>query len=352
MRNDIHIREIQDSDYDRIADFHSTFPEDNRSSDKWKELINYWWDQNPAYSKGYPRGVVALKDNKIIGFVGNIPTRMLLSGKEIVVFNGAMWRVLPEHRRISMDIAAKNDELTYGYVRFSTTWLEKLNKVLKIYKWSQFTCADDWYYYLGNSQYLSKSKIIHIIAILQKILVVGLNSLLMILPKQVSIRADVKNTMSKEVDKLWSLHKDEFQFTNVRDSRYLNWMSKSKTIYYIYHKNEMKGFKILNAYKKKCVMLVDYWCSDIANYAKPILKFLLRNYKDYNLIIPSYNKKFRKAAMSCLLVKRKNSIIGFIHFGKEKPIEDDRCFLTMVQGDIHLLRLEFSDSEHWLAEVK
>ena len=52
MRNDIHIREIQDSDYDRIADFHSTFPEDNLSSDEWKKLINYWWDQNPAYSKG------------------------------------------------------------------------------------------------------------------------------------------------------------------------------------------------------------------------------------------------------------------------------------------------------------
>ena len=256
MRNDIHIREIQDSDYDRIADFHSTFPEDNLSSDEWKKLINFWWDQNPAFSKRFPRGVVALKDDKVIGFTGNIPTRMLWSGKEIVVSNGTTWRVLPEYRKLSMDIADKNGELTQGYVKLNTTPNELVSKLLRIKKWSQFTCADDFYYYLGNSQYLSKPKIIHIIAILQKILVVPLNSLLMILPKQVLIRADVKNTMLKEVDKLWSLHKDEFQFTNVRDSRYLNWMSKlkTKTIYYIYYKNEMKGFIILstylNSYKK------------------------------------------------------------------------------------------------------
>ena len=282
---------------------------------------------------------MALKDNKIIGFTGNIPTRMLWSGKEIVVSNGTTWRVLPEYRRISMDIAGKNDELTHGYVKFNTSANKLVRKLLRIGKWSQFTCADDLYYYLGNSQCLSKSKIIHIIAILQKILVVPLNSLLMILPKQVLIRADVKNTMLKEVDKLWSLHKDEFQFTNVRDSRYLNWMSKSKTIYYIYYKNEMKGFIILIilTYKEKSVMLVDYWCPDIANYAKPILNFLLRNYKDYNLVIPSYNKKFRKAAMSCLLIKRKSPNLDFIHFGKEKPIKYDRCFLTMMQGNRSLL---------------
>jgi hypothetical protein len=147
--------------------------------------------------------------------------------------------------------------------------------------------------------------------------------------------------MLKEVDKLWSLHKDDFQFTNVRDSQYLNWMSKSKTFYYIYCKNEMKGFitlnTYLNTYNEKSVMLVDYWCPDIANYAKPILNFLLMKYKDYNLVIPSYNKKFRFAAMSCLLIKRKCPNLDLVHFGKEKPIKHDRCFLTMMQGNRQLL---------------
>jgi hypothetical protein len=145
MRNDIHIREIQDSDYGRIADFHLIYPEDIiESSDQWKKLLNFWWDQNPAFSKGYPRGVVALKDNKIIGFTANIPTRMLWSGKEIVVSNGAAWRVLPEYRRISMDISDKNRELTHGHVRFNTTAIELVSKQLKIQKWSQYTCADDF----------------------------------------------------------------------------------------------------------------------------------------------------------------------------------------------------------------
>ena len=337
MRNDIHIREIQDSDYDRIADFHSTFPGDHSSSDEWKKLINYWWDQNPAYFKGFPRGVVALKDNKIIGFNGNFPTRMLWSGKEIVVVNKTNWRVLPEYRRISLDISYKNDKLTNGYVIFIMSAIEPIRKMLRILKWFEFTCADDWYFYLGNSRYVSESKIIQIIASFQKILVGALNSFLMILPKQVLIRADDKNTMLKEVDNFWSLHKDEFQFTNVRDSRYLNWLSKSKTIYYIYYKNEMKGFIVLNTNdKRRSVMLVDYWCPDIANYAKPILNFLLRNYKHYNLIIPAYNKKFRKAALSCLLIKRKMQHLGFIHFGNEKPIKYDKYFLTMLQGNSQL----------------
>jgi hypothetical protein len=171
----------------------------------------------------------------------------------------------------------------------------------------------------------------------------------MILPKQVLIRADANNSTLEGVDKLWNRHKDEFQFSNVRDSRYLNWLSKlnTKTIYYIYYKNEMKGFIILttylNKYKEKSVMLVDYWCPDIANYAKPILNFLLRNYKDYNILIPSYNKRFRKAAMSRLLIKRKRSnleSLNFIHFGKEKPIEYERSFLTMMQGNRALVNSE------------
>jgi hypothetical protein len=344
MRNDINIREIQDADYDRIADFHSTFPDDNLSSDEWKNLLKFWWDQNPAYSKGYPRGAVALKDNKVIGFTGNIPTRMLWSGKEILVSNGTTWRVLPMYRKISMVISDKNNELTRGFVKFNTTANELVQKLLVIYKWSQFTCAEDFYYYLGNSQSVSKPKIYHIIAILQKIFAAPLNSLFMMLPKKVFIRADVNDTMLKEVDKLWRLHKDEFQFTNVRDSRYVNWVSKlkTKTIYSIYYENEMKGFVILstylNTYKEKSIMLVDYWCPDLANYAKPILNFLLRNYKDYNLAIPAYNQKFRKAAMSCLLIKRnKSQDLDFIHFGKEKPIEYDKSFLTMMQGNRSLL---------------
>jgi hypothetical protein len=44
--------------------------------------------------------------------------------------------------------------------------------------------------------------------------------------------------------------------------------------------------------------------------------------------------------MSRLLIKRKSPTLenlDFIYFGKEKSIDYDRCFLTMMQGNRSLL---------------
>jgi len=98
------IKEIQGSDYDNIAYFLSEFPDDNLSLSEWKKKLYYWWNENPAYSDDHIRGLILLYGENIVGFVGNIPTKMIWDGEEKIVINGTTWRVLPEHRKKSMEL--------------------------------------------------------------------------------------------------------------------------------------------------------------------------------------------------------------------------------------------------------
>ena len=66
MNQVIIIREIEDNDYENIATFYSTFSDDSKTKEFWIIRLRQWWDENPAYKYGHPRGVIAQVDGKII----------------------------------------------------------------------------------------------------------------------------------------------------------------------------------------------------------------------------------------------------------------------------------------------
>ena len=63
------------------------------------------------------------------------------------------------------------------------------------------------------------------------------------------------------------------------------------------------------------------------------IEYLIKNFPNYNIIIPSYNHRFYKAAKRNYLIKRSKCSKGYISLGNENPIQIDRSFLTLLQGD-------------------
>lgn len=331
------IKEVSNLDYKKLAHFLSAFPDDNLSLREWERRLYYWWNENPAYSDNHIRGLILLYGENIVGFAGNIPTRMIWNGEEKIVINGTTWRVLPEHRKKSMELWFKHRDLTSDYIYFNTTPNELVKGLLRKLNFFEYKPVKYWFYYSGHSQSLIYNPIVNIATFLLKLFIQGRISFLYLFHRDVVLKDDIAPREEKIIDDLWDKHKNDFHFTNIRDSSYINWIKKTKQILYVFYQGEIVGYIILNIdEKKKSIMLVDFWSKELVYLAKPILLNLLRKYSNMNIIVPTLNVQFEKEAKNLLLIKRKSPQTGFIYNAKYKPIDLEKSFLCMLQGDYGL----------------
>jgi hypothetical protein len=93
---------VQPEHYDELARFMGDFPGDKRGQAFWRERLDFWWERNPAMDSEQPRGWCLQDNGDIKGFVGNIPTRMIIKGKPTVVMNATGWKVDEDERSQSM----------------------------------------------------------------------------------------------------------------------------------------------------------------------------------------------------------------------------------------------------------
>jgi hypothetical protein len=94
--------QVQPEHYDDLARFMGEFSGDKRGISFWRERLDFWWEHNPAMDPDQPRGWCLEQDGEIKGFVGNIPTRMLVGGQPVIVMNATGWKVAEEERSQSM----------------------------------------------------------------------------------------------------------------------------------------------------------------------------------------------------------------------------------------------------------
>ena len=103
--DNLEIKAIVKSDYNPLSEFLSNFNNKKTENKKyWIDKLNYWWEQNPAFSESIVRGwVIKKKDSDtILGFIGNIPSYFNLEGKETIVCNATTWRVDLKYRNQSL----------------------------------------------------------------------------------------------------------------------------------------------------------------------------------------------------------------------------------------------------------
>ncbi len=118
-------------DYQDVAAFMAAFPGVKaRSVAAWLDRLRAWWDLNPAFEDGFPRGWMLRDGAAIGGFFGSLPLRMRLGGQETTAFAATSWRVLPAHRGASLALKMRQLRAHPDALHFSTTPLEALVPLL------------------------------------------------------------------------------------------------------------------------------------------------------------------------------------------------------------------------------
>lgn len=334
MNQSIEIKIVNEIDIGSLCIFLSEFPEDKSTLSEWAIRLEGWWDKNPACDENHIRGVVLIVQDQIVGFTGNIPSRMIWNRKEIIVVSGTTWRVLSEFRKYSMDLWLKHKELNSDFVYFNTTPSDRVIKLLNILKYDRFNVCNDWYYYFGYPKTLSQNPALRLLAYGQRIITRLIIASSLLSRTSIHLEAYSKEIHDNQLDEFWENSKGLFSFTNVRDSKYVEWIALSRRVWLVYKKRALIGFVVLKIdAKKHTAVLTDYWGPEVEINFLSILKLLISENKRLNVVIPDYHENIMSAAKRLLLIRRGKPNKGFIYSGKEKPLDPDTSFLTLLQGD-------------------
>lgn len=197
----------------------------------WERRFRWWWDKNPAFKPGMERGW-CLKDNdKIVGFIGVIPSKFQLSGRETTVLNGTTWAVLPEYRQYSMQLLAKQLNTDKDTLFFNTTMNELSLGIIKACKFRLLP--------RGLSKENKKHQSVIFLKpenVVQKKLkssflansagkLIDIYQFFKINKIKNSNLADINiiDTADSYFDKLWEKTKNCFQNTNIRNQEFIKW---------------------------------------------------------------------------------------------------------------------------------
>lgn len=127
------VSRVSPTDYAALSAFLAGFPEDESgSADSWLRRMRTWWDLNPAFDDEFARGWMLREHDKIVGFLGAIPWKFQLGGQETTVFAGTTWRVLPEHRGMSIALKRRQMDEHEDALHFSTTPRTEVERLLKL----------------------------------------------------------------------------------------------------------------------------------------------------------------------------------------------------------------------------
>lgn len=133
------ISNVSPEDYVELAGFLAAFPEDqSRSAQSWLSRMRAWWDLNPAFDESFARGWLLRDGGKIVGFQGSIPRKFQLAGKESTIFAGTTWRVLPEHRGMSIALKRRQMDEQRDVLHFSTTPTAEVARMLELLGYATF----------------------------------------------------------------------------------------------------------------------------------------------------------------------------------------------------------------------
>jgi hypothetical protein len=242
---------VQPEHYGELSRFMGDFPGDKRGQEFWRERLNFWWESNPAMDQDQPRGWCLEDNGTIKGFVGNIPTRMLIEGNPTVVMNATGWKVDESERSQSMLIWLALMGAAKKRLLFCTTPNEVALKILLGLKFlptgMPFERSNLRITYNAPMELrLGKN-------VLSKAAAGALN--LMGRSRLANQKLDMGYTVKEieragtEVDHLWNSTSGLFSNTNLRDSAGVNWFcfghsKMQKVLLGCYRYEKLVGFAI------------------------------------------------------------------------------------------------------------
>jgi len=139
-----HVVPVQADDRQELSGFLCAFPEEPREQDFWSDRLRSWWEGNPAFSEEVPRGWLLRDEGRIVGFLGNIPSRFQVGAQERIVWNATTWRVLPDYRAQSMALVFRQMAECRNALLFDTTPTENVVQILRAMRFEALRCGTGW----------------------------------------------------------------------------------------------------------------------------------------------------------------------------------------------------------------
>ena len=347
------VRTVEPSDYDTLIEFLSNFEDDKRGLEEWRARLQLWWDSNPAFSDEIIRGWVLLQtdDNKIVGFLGNVPSFFQYQSEKIIVFSTTTWRVDNEYRNKSLPLLFEFINNAKNSIVCEAT---PSNDVIKIFEMLKFRplpvmtkvtyCTFLDTYNLVRTR-ISKNKFL-----------IALKPASYLLKLYHTLRLssiDRKNTVKRitkadsQFDELWEKTKNKFKNTRVRTSDVINWycfdnINLNKVLFGYFHKGELQAYAIFNIISdrdSKQLICADVWGIQInKKIVKSFCAAAMRYANDNKIDMikyPRFDDSLGQILHSLGLFQIKSIDKRYLKTSDEKfdAINNSSTYFTYFQGD-------------------
>lgn len=132
-------------DLDRIAQFLANFGDEPRAEDYWRRRLAFWWHENPFKPDDLPCGWVAWHEGDVVGFLAGLHFEYVFRGERYPAVNAGTWRVLKEHRNISLPMLNNWRRLRDRAILIDTTPNDDVTKVLERFKFASCTTRHNYF---------------------------------------------------------------------------------------------------------------------------------------------------------------------------------------------------------------
>ncbi len=338
----------------------------------WMKRFKSWWDDNPAYSSANSvRGWVAKKEGRIVGFIGNIPTKFQLSNKEVLAFNGTNLVVAPDYRRYSIKLFL--NQVNYSPIVFMTTPSDPTIPIFSTFKVPLLPRGIEGKYHRKSIVVLSFKNLLkkklsqsfrsrsfykYSLILFENLLDIPILNRGIAASLQLFFRTyqfirlrSLKKTdglVVKQVteadssfDKLWERTKHIYPNTNIRTAETINWYltktNRKIVLFGCYSRDILMGYIICKIYNSK-IECIDLWIDPARNEVLDSLILFAIGYAKKDglslLIFPHFNRRLgeeyiKRGLITVYFDERKD----YFRVNIPAVIDESNSYFVGLQGD-------------------
>jgi hypothetical protein len=351
------IEPVEPGIYQSLATFLSHSGTDNEPVELIHQWFRLWWEENPAFQPEMKRGWVLSEKDAIVGFVGNLPSNLLLAGRPATAYSATTWRVLPEYRNQTLGLIFQWMALGKSAVLFATTPTQDVVKILQTMRFRLLPPADD---YSTSVLVLSSRSVIAAMG--------GDNPLAEFAGLLGGAAADqVQKFRSRKIhsadtepvrrfcqadtlfDQLWERTKDLYANTNMRTSSWINWYcfhppNAGKFLLGYVQDDRLRAYAICQPKrheKLKLLECADFWGEANMEDTMPALLHAIERQArqdGYDLVIfPHFTRAYGAALESLGLTTRKFSLkTNYFKPQAGAEVTEQNSYFVSAQGDYGL----------------
>ncbi len=130
---------------DQLARFLATFQDEPRPEDYWRRRLNFWWNDNPYRPDYLPCGWAAWHEGEVVGFLALLHFEYIFQGQHYAAANAGTWRVLQEHRNMSLPMIINWCRLRNQAILIDTTPSDDVTKLLERFNFSSHTTRHNYF---------------------------------------------------------------------------------------------------------------------------------------------------------------------------------------------------------------